>query len=54
MIDVFLNLLFELIQRSKWSIIANDIHDIYTKNLSVNISVKIDNMDFEMSFFDLV
>ena len=54
MIDVFLYLLLEFIKRSKWSIITNDIHDIDMDDLPVDIAVKIDDMNFEMSFFDLV
>ena len=54
MIDVFLYLLFEFVERGKWSIITNDIHDIDMNHLAVDITIKIDDMNFEMSFFDLV
>ncbi len=54
MIDVFLYLLLEFVERSKWSIIPDDIHDIDMDDLPVDIAVKIDDMNFEMSFFDLV
>lgn len=54
MIDVFLYLLFEFIERSKWSIITDNIHDIDMDDLPVDIAVKIDDMNFEVSFFDLV
>ena len=54
MIDVFLYLLLEFIKRSKWSIITDNIHDIDMNHLPVDIAVKIDDMNFEMSFFDLI
>lgn len=54
MIDVFLDLLFEFIKRTKWSIITDDIHDIDTESLTIDITIKIDDMNFEMSFFYLI
>ena len=54
MIDVFLYLLLEFVERGKWSIITDNIHDIDMDNLPVDIPVKIDDMNLEMSFFDLV
>ena len=54
MIDVFLYLLFELIERAKTSIITDNIHDIYMNHLTIDVSFKIDDMHFEMSFFYLI
>lgn len=54
MIDVFLDLLFELIERVKTSIITDNIHDIYMNHLTIDISFKIDDMYFKMSFSYLI
>ena len=54
MIDIFCDLIFEFVDRSKWSIITDDVHNIDVNILPVDISIKIDDMDFEVSFFWLI
>gem|GEM_PF-4173518 len=48
-IHIFSNLSFEIIDRTKYSIRSDSIHELDMEYLSVNISVKIENMDFKDS-----
>ena len=54
MIDVFCDLIFEFFDRTKCSIISDNVHDVDMNIFSVNITIKINNMHFEMSFFWLI
>ena len=54
MIDVFGDLIFELFYRSKRPIITDDVHDVDVNIFPINISIKIDDMYFEVSFLWLI
>jgi hypothetical protein len=49
MIDVFCDLGFEIIDRSKGSIGSDTVHEFYMYGLSIDISVKPENMHFKDS-----
>lgn len=54
MIYVFFDLFLEFINTCEVLIHSDTIHDIYMNGLSVYITIKTDDMDFEMSFLWLV
>ena len=54
MIDVFFYLSFELFDRAKGAIVADDVHDVDMNNFPIYITIKTYDMDFKMSFFALI
>lgn len=54
MIDIFGDLIFEFFNRSKRPIITDNIHNVDMDIFPVDITIKIDDMDFKMSFFGLI
>lgn len=53
-IDVFFYLHFELFKRPKRTIVTYDVHNVDMDNRAVYISIKTDDVDFKMSFLDLI
>ena len=54
MIDVFFYLSFELFDRAKGAIVADDVHDVDMNDFAIYITIKAYDMDFKMSFFALI
>ncbi len=54
MVYVFFDLFLELLNTREVLIDPDTVHDIYMNGLSIYITIKTDDMDFEMSFLWLV